>query len=74
MQKLKPEFARRLKRARQAAGLSQSEAAAKWGAKLRTLQDWELGRNEPRGFARTQLEKLLSEILGETPPRKRRGI
>lgn len=58
-------IAKRIKAAREKLTLSQSEAAARWGVNVRTLQDWELGRNEPRGFARTQLEKLLAEILGD---------
>lgn len=59
-------IANRLKKAREKCGFSQSEAAGKWGLPLRTLQNWEVARNEPRGFARTQLEKLLSDILADT--------
>ncbi len=57
-------IAKRIKAAREKLAVSQSEAAAQWGVNVRTLQDWELGRNEPRGFARTQLEKLLADIIG----------
>ena len=57
-------IAKRIKAAREILAVSQSEAAAQWGVNVRTLQDWELGRNEPRGFARTQLEKLLADIIG----------
>lgn len=64
-------IANRIQLARKKASLSQSEAADKWGVSVRTLQNWEIGRNEPRGLARTQLEKLLSEILGKASGRSR---
>jgi DNA-binding transcriptional regulator YiaG len=66
----------RIKSAREKAGLTQAAASEKWGVNLRTLQDWELGRNEPRSLARTHLEKLLAEIL-DAPAgarRKRRSV
>lgn len=53
----------RIKSARAKAGLTQAAASKQWGVNLRTLQDWEFGRSEPRSLARTHLEKLLSEIL-----------
>lgn len=37
------------------AGLSQSEFAELLGVSVRTLQDWEQGRREPSGAARTLL-------------------
>jgi transcriptional regulator with XRE-family HTH domain len=36
-----------LKAARLSAGLSQSQAAAKTGVKIRSIQDWEQGRSKP---------------------------
>ncbi|MCW5547859.1 MAG: hypothetical protein KIT44_02755 [Opitutaceae bacterium] len=68
-------LSKRIEDARRILNLSQPEAAKEWGVNVRTLQDWELGRNAPRGFARAQLEKLLAEILGpaaatgKKPPR-----
>lgn len=40
-------------RARAASSLSQAEFAALLGVSLRTLQQWEQGRREPRGAAKT---------------------
>lgn len=70
-------IADRLKKARSKLGLTQESAATQWGVNIRTLQDWERGHHEPRGFARTQFEKLLAEILpekraGNTPSRRGR--
>jgi putative transcriptional regulator len=42
--------------ARASVGLSQQEFAQLLGVSARTLQDWEQGRREPRGAARTLLE------------------
>jgi putative transcriptional regulator len=39
--------------ARMKSGLSQSEFAKLLGVSVRTLQDWEQGRREPSGAART---------------------
>lgn len=41
--------------ARQRVGLSQKEFASLLGVSVRTLQDWEQGRREPSGAARTLL-------------------
>lgn len=41
--------------ARQRVGLSQKECAALLGVSVLTLQDWEQGRREPSGAARTLL-------------------
>ena len=44
-----------VKKVRAALGLSQSEFARRYGFPLRTLQDWELGRNKPLGAVRAYL-------------------
>ena len=41
--------------ARRQVGLSQSEFATLLGVSVRTLQDWEQGRREPSGAAKTLL-------------------
>jgi len=41
--------------ARNRVGLSQSEFAKLLGVSIRTVQDWEQGRREPSGAARTLL-------------------
>jgi putative transcriptional regulator len=54
--------------ARASSGLSQQEFAALLGVSPRTLQDWEQGRREPTGAARTLLKvaakypKVLREL------------
>lgn len=63
----------RIKQARALLGISQSEAAERWGVNVRTLQDWEIERRTPRGFARAQLEKLLAGILAAPAARKRKS-
>lgn len=60
-------IADRIKAAREKLGLTQEQAAPQWGVNVRTLQGWERGQHEPRGFARTQLEKLLATILEGEP-------
>ncbi len=54
-------------RARMAAAMSQTEFAALLGVSVRTLQQWEQGRREPRGAART-----LIALAAEHPATLRR--
>lgn len=53
--------------ARANVGLSQSRFAALLGVSARTLQEWEQGRREPTGAARTLLRVAVAhpEILRE---------
>ncbi len=53
--------------ARQKSGLSQSQFAELMGVSLRTLQEWEQGRRNPSGAARTLLRVAEShpEVLRE---------
>jgi len=53
--------------ARQGAGLSQASFAALLGVSVRTLQDWEQGRREPSGAAKTLIKvaQLHPEVLME---------
>ncbi|HJX28408.1 MAG TPA: helix-turn-helix domain-containing protein [Thermoanaerobaculia bacterium] len=53
--------------ARLRSGLSQASFAALMGVSVRTLQDWEQGRREPSGAAKTLIKvaRLHPEILRE---------
>ncbi|HSK74817.1 MAG TPA: helix-turn-helix domain-containing protein [Thermoanaerobaculia bacterium] len=53
--------------ARLISGLSQASFAALMGVSVRTLQDWEQGRREPSGAAKTLIKvaRLHPEILQE---------
>jgi putative transcriptional regulator len=53
--------------ARLMSGLSQASFASLMGVSVRTLQDWEQGRREPSGAAKTLLKvaRLHPEILQE---------
>ena len=53
--------------ARARVGLSQQEFALLLGVSARTLQDWEQGRREPTGAAKTLLRVAVShpEVLRE---------
>lgn len=48
-------------------GLSQSQFAVLMGVSVRTLQDWEQGRREPSGAAKTLIEiaKKRPDVLRE---------
>ena len=63
----------RLKLWRQTNNLSQSQAveillAAGLPARIRTLQDWKIGRRSPRALAASALERFLDEHLTITYP------
>jgi|SRR5882757_5440562 len=53
--------------ARLTSGLSQASFAALLGVSVRTLQDWEQGRREPSGAAKTLIKvaRLHPEVLQE---------
>ena len=55
--------------ARAKVGLSQQEFASLLGVSARTLQDWEQGRREPTGAAKTLLRVAVShpDVLRRTP-------
>jgi len=53
-------FRKLLKRWREAKGFTQQHAAKHLSVSLRTLQNWEIARNMPRGVGRKALVELLS--------------
>jgi DNA-binding transcriptional regulator YiaG len=53
-------FANILKDYRDRRRFTQQEAAAKLGVSVRTMQNWEIARNMPRGFGLTALLKVIS--------------
>jgi DNA-binding transcriptional regulator YiaG len=53
-------FRKLLKRWREAKGFTKHDAAKHLSASLRTLQNWEIARNMPRGFGLKALVELLS--------------
>jgi len=53
-------FARILKEYRERRRFTQEEAAAKLGVSVRTLQNWEIARNMPRGFGLAALLKVIA--------------
>lgn len=68
----------RFKRLREAAGLSQSEAAEAAGVPFATLRNWEQGRRQPLLGAAARLAQALGVSLDElagidAPARRARG-
>ena len=53
------QFAKLLKDYRERRRFTQEDAAKHWGVSLRTLQNWEIARNMPRGFGLTAILKVL---------------
>ena len=53
-------FATTLKDYRERRRFTQEDAAKHLGVSLRTLQNWEIARNMPRGFGLTALLKVIS--------------
>ena len=62
--KSKREFMDALKAWRSSHGLSQSQAAEHLGVPLKTLQNWEIARTKPQGFAQGALLKLMAKSQG----------
>jgi len=55
-------FSDRIKAARQRLGLSQSQAARKWGFPKQTISAWEKGLRNPAGLYLKKLERVLKRI------------
>ena len=53
------QFTKTLKAWRERKGFTQVDAAKKLGISVRTLQNWEIERNMPRGFGLTALLKVI---------------
>jgi DNA-binding transcriptional regulator YiaG len=53
-------FSKILKDYRERQRFTQEEAAAKLGVSVRTLQNWEIARNMPRGFGLVALLKVIA--------------
>ena len=54
------QFTKTLKAWRGRRGFTQAQAAAKLGISVRTLQNWEIERNMPRGFGLNALLKAIA--------------
>jgi transcriptional regulator with XRE-family HTH domain len=54
------QFTKALKAWRERKGFTQAQAAAKLGISVRTLQNWEIERNMPRGFGLNALLKAIT--------------
>jgi DNA-binding transcriptional regulator YiaG len=55
------QFAKTLKAWRDWKGFTQTEAAKHLGISVRTLQNWEIERNMPRGYGLAVLVKVISQ-------------
>lgn len=65
-------FSTELVRLRKAAGLSQSQAAARLGVPVRTLQKWEQGEREPTEFVMGNVCQLVG-MVSRVPARASGG-
>jgi DNA-binding transcriptional regulator YiaG len=54
-------FAKLLKDYRERRGFTQEDAAKHLGVSVRTLQNWEIARNMPRGFGLKSLVVILTK-------------
>ena len=54
------QFAKKLKAWRERKGFTQADAAKKLGLSARTLQNWEIARNMPRGYGLAALLKVIA--------------
>jgi transcriptional regulator with XRE-family HTH domain len=54
------QFAKTLIEWRKRKGFTQAEAAKRLGMSVRTLQNWEIARNMPRGFGLSALIKAIA--------------
>ena len=54
------QFTKTLKAWRERKGFTQAEAAKHLGISVRTLQNWEIARNMPRGFGLNALLKAIA--------------
>ena len=54
------QFRNAVKDWRERKGLTQADAAKKLGISVRTLQNWEIARNMPRGFGLAALLKAIA--------------
>jgi len=57
----KREFMDTLKAWRSANGILQSQAAEHLGVPFKTLQNWEIARTKPQGFAESALLKIMAK-------------
>jgi DNA-binding transcriptional regulator YiaG len=58
-------FPDRIKAARERLGLSQSQAARKWGFPKQTISAWETGVRTPTGLYGQKIERILKRIKHE---------
>ncbi len=57
---MEPTFSRILKDYQERHQITQNETATKLGISVRTLQNWEIARNMPRGFGLRALIEALA--------------
>jgi DNA-binding transcriptional regulator YiaG len=60
-QKVKDQFAKKLKAWRSEEGITQRDAAERLSVPLATLQNWEIARVSPRSTLRIMLERVMEE-------------